>query len=101
MNKFLYVAASILLSGCVSMSKHNEVVERLQKRIILGELEVLKGRDKIKALRAMRVECVKGTKKVQDDLDLCKEREDELRKRLREECSCVEEDELDEEDYGC
>ena len=101
MNKFLYVAASILLSGCVSLSKHNEVVERLQKRIILGELEVLKVRDKVDSLRAMRVECVKGTKKVQEELELCDDREDELRKRLREECSCDNEEEFDETDYGC
>ena len=101
MNKFLYVAASILLSGCVSLSKHNEVVERLQKRIILGELEVLKAKDRVDSLRAMRVECVKGTKKVQEELELCDDREDELRKRLREECSCGEEEEFDESDYGC
>lgn len=101
MNKFLYVAASILLSGCVSLSKHNEVVERLQKRIILGELEVLKVRDKVDSLRAMRVECVKGTKKVQEELQLCDDREDELRKRLRDECSCADEEEFDESDYGC
>lgn len=101
MNKILYVAASILLSGCVSLRSHNEVVERLQKRIILGELDVLKERDKIKALRAMRVECVKETKKVQEELELCDDREDLLRKRLREECSCDNEEDFDETDYGC
>ena len=98
MNKFLYVAASILLSGCVSLSKYNKTVERLQDKIISSDVSLLKCRDHIEVLEAAKLRCLEASRRIDGELKICLDQEGELKRILKEECSY---DDVDDGDYGC
>lgn len=99
MNKFLYIAASILLSGCVSLSKYNKTVERLQDKIISSDVSLLKCRDHIEVLEAEKLKCLDTSRRIDGELKICLDQEGELKKILREECAY--DDDVDDGDYGC
>ena len=99
MNKFLYVAASILLSGCVSLSKYNKTVERLQDKIISSDVSLLKCRDHIEVLEAAKLRCLETSRRIDGELKICLDQEYELKRILKEECSY--DDDVDDGDYGC
>ncbi len=99
MNKFLYVAAPILLSGCVSLSKHNKTVEHLQSKIISADVSLVKCRDHIEVLEEAKLRCLETSRRIDGELKICLDQEDELKKILKEECSY--DDDIDDKDYGC
>ena len=86
MKKLLLLLLTFIMCSCVSVKKHNNMKIRLLDNLASCEIKLLKANDTIENMSRLRDACEDRCNSYMETLKLCKNRESDLRKYMRDSC---------------
>lgn len=86
MKRLFLLTLTFIMCSCVSTKKHNDMKIRLLDNLTSCEIKLFKAKDSIENMSRLKDDCEERCNSYVDTLKLCKNRESDLRRHMRETC---------------